>query len=58
MIFDISYRYLYGLIALTINLLCVVVVVIAKIIFLKKSKKLDLNNYTDQDIFNKEVKLY
>jgi len=58
MIFDISYRYLYGLIVLTINLLSVVVVVIAKIIFLKKSKNLDLNNYTDQDIFNKEVKLY
>jgi len=46
MVFDISYRYLYGLIALAINLLGAIGIVIAKIVYLKKSKDSDVNNFT------------
>lgn len=58
MVFDLAYRYFYGLIVLAINFLCVFGIVIAKIVFLKKSKSLDLNNYTNDQLFKENVKLF
>ena len=57
MVFEIPKRYLYGLIVLAFNLLCVIAIIISKVVFLKKLQKKNLV-YTNQEEFKDDVKFY